>query len=389
MTLRTFLILLWAGFLPVFLIRLALFRPINLPESKVLKITSRITTQPYQKGSNQYFYLGPVLVKASPYPGYFYGQKIELISKLEKRVINPFKIIYFTKRPAIRLIEASSGEFSFLNLKALLFKARGHLEGRLVKLLPEPHGSLMLGILLGVKQNFSSEFLQNLIKTGTIHLVVASGQNVVFFAGIIIESLLLFTHRRVAVAAGILTAFLYCLLAGAEAPVVRATLMVSFAYLAVLFGRQANRLIGFSLAVILLLLLKPLYLFDLGFQLSVAATSGLILVLPKLDGLLKKAKINLPGIIREGFLVTLSAQITTFPIIALTFGTFSLSSFVSNLLIIPLIPFMLMLSFLTLFFGLFFAPLGQFFAYLAFPFLEFFIQVVNFLSQFGWANVSF
>jgi competence protein ComEC len=138
-----------------------------------------------------------------------------------------------------------------------------------------------------------------------------------------------------------------------------------------------------------MLIVIPLYIFDLGFQLSVAATAGLVFLLPKLENWTEKAKIKLPGLLKEGLLVSLAAQAATLPIIALTFKTFSLSSFVANLLIVPLIPFMLVLSLLALVASMIFLPAGQLFAYLAFPFLDFFILTVNLLSGFSWTNVKF
>ena len=388
MSARTLFFLLWAVFLPLFLIRLALFRPINLPENKLLKITGRVTTQPYQKDPNQYFYLGPILIRTDPYPEYFYGQQIELFGTLERKVINPFKIIYFSQIRSIRLVEEESRRLSLTGLRAQALRIGNYFESKQSKLLPEPHSGLLLGVLLGLRENFSQEFLQELTKTGTIHLVVASGQNVVFFAGIIIASLLLLTGRKTAIVAGIMASFFYCLLTGAQAPVVRATLMVSFAYLAVLLGRQSSREIGLSIAIFIMLLAFPLYLFDLGFQLSVAATSGLVFVLPKLENLLRVLKIRIPGLLKEGLLVTLSAQITTWPIIAWQFKTFSVSALVANLLVVPLIPFMLVLSFLSLGSSLFSLPLAQVFAWACFPFLDFFVRVVAFFARFSWATVA-
>ena len=385
----TYYLLLWGLFVPIFLVRLATIRPINLPNNQKMAVEGRITSQPYQKGSKQYFYLRSILVQTDPLPAYFYGQKITFVGNLEREVINRFKIIYIAKKPDIRLIKDRPDGLNLVSLRAWLFSVRQELEDRLKTLLPSPHNQLMLGILLGVRQNLPQEFLQRLINTGKIHLIVASGQNVVFFAGIVIEGSWLVLGRRRAVVLGIMGACFYCLLAGAEAPVVRATLMVCFSYLAVLLGRQADKVIGFTLAVFLMLIVIPLYIFDLGFQLSVAATAGLVFLLPKLENWTEKAKIKLPGLLKEGLLVSLAAQAATLPIIALTFKTFSLSSFVANLLIVPLIPFMLVLSLLALVASMIFLPAGQLFAYLAFPFLDFFILTVNLLSGFSWTNVKF
>ncbi len=172
-----------------------------------------------------------------------------------------------------------------------------------------------------------------------------SGSNVAIVSSILLGLFIrLFGRRkRVAVAITIGGIILYTLLVGADASVTRAAIMGSLYVIAVGLGRQSTAIISLFVAAILMLLLNPLTLWDVGFQLSFMATLGLILF----NAPLRKrwgAHIGkrLPGVVNgllaEGLLVTFAAQITTMPVVVYYFGRLSIISFLVNLLIIPVQP---------------------------------------------------
>ncbi len=190
---------------------------------------------------------------------------------------------------------------------------------------------------------------------------------------------------------------LYTLLVGASAAVVRAAIMGSLYVIAIHYGRQSDALNSLMAAAILMTALSPFTLWDLGFQLSFAATLGLVLYTPvfqawferglrKLlsEGATKKA-INL---LNEALIVTLAAQITTLPIIVYNFHTLSLVALLTNLLILPAQPGVMLWGGLATIAGLLWLPLGQALGWVAWLFLTFTIVIVELTSRVPYAALN-
>ena len=377
---KAFLPLVMGLFLAVYLLRLATVSRLVIPENRSVKVVGRISIQPYLKDSYQVIKIGQITVLAERFPGYFYGQNIEVFGSFEQRALNPLVIRYYSSFPAIRVLENDFTGFQFGHLKKVLLQTRGYLEERVGLLLPEPESGLLLGIVLGARKNLPEYFRQSLQDSGTVHLVVASGQNLVLLAGIVLESLLLLFRRRVAVVMGLLVVWIYVLLVGAEAPVVRAGIMVGLAMAGQLGGRVYQPALGLFAAAGLMLLVSPLILFDVGFQLSFAATGGIIWFYPLLERCLKRLALNLPVVVKESLLTSISAQVLTTPIIALTFGRFSWTALPANLLVLPTIPLLMELGLLVITAAAVCLPLAQPAAWLVYPLLWWFVKVVEWLG---------
>jgi len=372
-----FISLLWLFFLCLYLFRLTQTPHYFLPQEKSVKIVGRVTNQPYLKGSYQIIELGSVLILANRFPGYFYGDRLEVVGKFQKEVINSFKSQYISFLPTIRLLKEEENLMGKVNLKRFLLKTRGQIEKRIRRFLPEPQSSLLLGIVLGVKTQMPENFWQDLRKTGTLHLVVASGQNVVMVTGFLMNLSLWFLKRRWAILIALLGIFVYVLLVGAEAPAVRAGLMATMIFIGQLLGREVNSGKLLCLTAMLMLLMSPLILFDIGFQLSLLSTAGLIWLHPWLSGKLLLLK-RIP-VLGENLLVTLSAQLATLPIMLVNFGQLSWLAPLANALILPTIPLLMVFGFLIAFLSFFSSFLAQLLSWLAWPFLTWFVKVVEFL----------
>ena len=356
-----------------------------IPENQPVKIIGRVTKQPYLKGSYQIINMGPVLIRTNRFPGYFYGDKLVVVGGFKKQVINPFLTQYFAFFPTIQKIEEGQNLVSQKNFIRLLLKTRGQIEQNLNQLLPEPQASLLLGVVFGVKSQMPENFWQNLRKTGTLHLVVASGQNVVMVTGFLMNSLVLFSKRRGVILITFLGIIIYVLMVGAEAPAVRAGLMAMMIFVGQLLGREGNQGKFLLLTVMVMLLISPLMLFDIGFQLSFAATAGIIWIYPMLKSKILNSVAVIP-LLSEAFLVTISAQLATLPILLVNFGQFSWLSPLVNSFILPTIPIVMALGIILS--GLSFVSklLAQVLAWFAWPFLSWFIKVVNWFGQLPMGN---
>jgi competence protein ComEC len=191
--------------------------------------------------------------------------------------------------------------------------------------------------------------------------------------------------RRGAIVAAIIIAF-YTILVGADAAVVRAAIMGGLVLFARFLGRLTLALASLSAAAIVMTLANPYLLWDVGFQLSFAATLGLVLYAEPMKGWFVKIasrwmqtaqakRLSTP--VGEFILFTFAAQITTLPLTAYHFQRLSLVSFLANPIVLPAQPPLMILGGLATLAGMIWLPLGQFLAWLAWPFPAFTIRVVD------------
>ncbi len=273
-------------------------------------------------------------------------------------------------------IRFHAGAFSFEFLKTVtspLEKITGNFIHTIERLLPEPHASYLGGILVGARSSIPYDLKRDFIKTGTMHITALSGYNVS-----IIAKYLHLIFRSVAWS--LFGIVLFVLATGASSSVVRAALMGSLLVVTAKAGRQYSALHALLAAAFCMIFFSPKILFeDIGFQLSVAATAGIILLPPYLERGLWWMSEKFQ--IRESFLVTLSAQIATLPIVLYYFHTFSLISPLVNLLVLPTIPWVMLFGALVGVCGFLSIFLGSLIAWPAYLLLSYQIFVIQFFAQ--------
>jgi ComEC/Rec2-related protein len=200
--------------------------------------------------------------------------------------------------------------------------------------LPEPQASLAAGVLLGGSGNLSSEFRQQLRRSGLAHIVAIDGYKQVLVSASLGLLAVRLVGRPVAAAPIMLGIVGYTLLTGARPSAVRAGLMVGMATLAGVLGRLADPLTGCLLAAALMASWDPDVLLDVGFQLSFTATLGLILLWPRL----RRCYRPLPSFIAEPAGITLAVTIATLPVMLSVFQSVSLVSPLAHVVAMPLLP---------------------------------------------------
>jgi ComEC/Rec2-related protein len=200
--------------------------------------------------------------------------------------------------------------------------------------LPEPQASLAAGVLLGGSGNLSTEFRQQLQRSGLAHIVAIDGYKQVLVSAAFGLLAVRLVGRPFAAAPIVLGIVGYTLLTGARPSAVRAGLMVGMATLAGVLGRVADPLTGCLLAAALMAGWDPDVLRDVGFQLSFTATLGLILLWPRLRRRLRA----LPPLIAEPAGITLAVTIATLPVMLSVFQSVSLVSPLAHVVAMPLLP---------------------------------------------------
>jgi competence protein ComEC len=385
---KEFWLIFLALFLPLYFLRLYSIPAYQIPEGRKIKVRGKIDQQPYLKGSQQVIMTGPFLIRTSRFPGFFYGQEIEVIGKFRKQVINRFWTRYLAYFPTIRLIKGEGSNDQRFNWRQVLLNIRGQLAVQVEELFPEPQASLLLGIIFGVKRQMSQEFWQNLQETGTLHIVVASGQNVAMVARFLIGILVLVVERRKAIWLALLGVAIYVLMVGAEAPVVRAGIMVGVGFLAQFFGREEKATIALFVAASIMLLVSPLVLFDVGFQLSFMATAGLIWVYPIIREKCEATNFSLFSfpVFGEALVTTVAAQLAVMPIILVNFGQISWLSPAINGIVLWVVPLIMVLGSATTVLALVIRPLAQVLSWFVWLLLTYFVKMIEWSGSIPWAS---
>lgn len=263
---------------------------------------------------------------------------------------------------------------------------REQLDKTITQFLPSPQAELLSGILLGNKKDLPGHLKLALRDSSTLHIVVVSGQNLTFVAGIFMFTLAGILNRRLAIIISLGAILFYTLLTGAQVPVVRAAIMGSLGFGAQFFGRVSDGIWFLMFAAGSMLLFNPFWITDLSFQLSFLATLGVIVAAP----ILEKQLQFLPRFISQDLAITTGAQLLVMPIIAQNFHQLSLVGLFANLLIGWTIPIVMILGTLMLFLGQVFSFLGQVIAFATLAFLTYFIYIVEFFASlpFAWEYVG-
>ena len=202
------------------------------------------------------------------------------------------------------------------------------------RLLPEPEGGIVRGIVLGERAAVDADLASAFARSGTSHLLAISGFNMTLVATAV--ALVARGRVRPAITASLTVACVltYSVLVGLAPSVARAAVMAVVASLGLAFGRRAATDNALALAVATMVGIDASAIGDVGFLLSATATAGLLY----LGDPLARRLAFLPDAIRQGLATTLAATLPTIPIIAAVFGRVSLVSPLANLAAVPLFP---------------------------------------------------
>ncbi|MBQ6130393.1 ComEC/Rec2 family competence protein [Candidatus Saccharibacteria bacterium] len=225
-----------------------------------------------------------------------------------------------------------------------LFRLRNRLTEAVFRVMPEEEASLGVGYLLGVKDGLSQETKELLALVGLSHIVVASGTHLGILVGFFKKS-----FGKISRFAGLLFSMAFIMLFGMmidwTPSITRAGVVATVSLLLWYVGERARpmRVILFSMMVTLLV--EPLYLFDLGWQLSFASFFGILVLAPLILELLygperpwlpkEERKKTEAGAITKTVVASVSATVMVAPILLYNFGSLSLISVVANVLILP------------------------------------------------------
>lgn len=238
-----------------------------------------------------------------------------------------------------------------------LLALRTRLAKRITLLFPKS-GGVAAGMLLGDKSGIADETMEAYRLSGAAHLLAVSGLHV----SVLASAWALLFRRRIWLRFCLTALFLaaYAALTAFAPSVLRAAIMLLCFHLAGPLRMPDDRPSALSLAFVIVLLVNPYALFYVGFQLSFLAACGLALLTPMLRDRLSFLGGSLAGTLSGSAAVWFA----TLPAQAAFFQTVSLTSLVSNLFILPLVPFFLIPAFLVTLLSFVSLPLANALAFL-------------------------
>ena len=230
---------------------------------------------------------------------------------------------------------------------------RNKIIANMQNVMPEHHVSILAGMLFGGYGGIPREIVADFATTGIVHILSVSGSHIALVVGVVTvlgtSVARRFTSNTKGVplfAAGIVT--FYTVFCGLTPPVLRSLIMGLIALVAICFGREKDAGNALLISALGMMIHEPSLIYDLSFQLSFASTAGLVFLNAKTVAMMTV----FPTWLARLLAVTIAAQLGVLPFIAWYFNSFSLSSLVANVIIVPLIEWIVIL-------GLFGACIGM------------------------------
>lgn len=202
--------------------------------------------------------------------------------------------------------------------------------------------NLLAGLFLGERYRISSEIIDVLRNTNTMHILAISGLHIGFI-GIMLVGVfrLMFIPRKFSVLLAILGVLVYVSIVGWRPPAFRSVVMFSVFVMGWVIDRPSDVINNLALSAIIILLITPMALFQVGFQLSFIIALGLSVAVPLVKG----------GYLKKALWSSVVAWISSLPLVAYYFKVISPISILANLIIVPGISIVIALGFISIALG--------------------------------------
>lgn len=336
---------------------------------------------------------GRILVTTWRYPEYEYGNRLKITGQLEnppifeefnyKDYLKKERIYSVMSWPEIELLTKETPSSVLEQGYAKILQFKEELRESIYQNLSPPQSSILGAMVLGDKRKLTDNLKEKLNIAGVRHITAISGLHVAVLTSILMTILIAFGFwRQQAFWFSAILIALFIIMTGFQSSAVRAGIMGGLFLLGQYLGRMGVSSRSIVIAAALMLAHNPLLLkLDVGFQLSFLAIMGIIYLVPVFQDWLRK----IPAMfqLRNILAMTLSAQVFTLPILIYNFGYLSLVAPITNILIVPLLPFIMLLGFVSGLTGIIFQPLGWILSWPAWGLLTYLVKVVDWFSGFS------
>ncbi|HDT14722.1 MAG TPA: ComEC family competence protein, partial [Firmicutes bacterium] len=269
-----------------------------------------------------------------------------------------------------------------------LFSLSQYLRKRFERIIdesiPEKEAEVAQGIMLGNQAVLSEDVHSAFIRTGTVHILAVSGMNV----GLVALFVFLFfklagIRRKNTAALTLVCVWVFALVTGGDPSITRAAVMASFVLAGIMLERDTDILNSLAAAGLVILLISPGQLFDVGFQLSFLAAAGIVYF----SEYIKRFSFGPAGVF-EIISVTVTSQIFLFPVMANTFNHFSVMAVIANLTAVPLASAITILGFVMWGAGMILPYAAEILGAALWVLIKVLMFFVNFLGSVPYAAIS-
>lgn len=366
------------------------------PKEKEYKTTYKIKVESVN-GNREYknTYLQLEIKKANDGITYKYGQKLLIAGTFKEAdgkrnnsgfdykeylKINKIYGIITAKQESIKVLKEKNLNIVLININ----KCSNKIKENANKLFDKNEANLLSGILIGDKEGIEKEVQENFRDSNLSHMLAVSGAHVSYvILGITYVLKKVKVNKLWSNMITIVTLCCFIFLTGASSSVIRACIMAIYIIIGHMMHRKTKLISSVSLSLLIILILNPYKLLDIGLQLSYGGTIGIILF----SGVLaKKAKLNnlLEGFVnklkyrvKQLIVVCVSANLIIFPIIAAHYSTMCLTFVISNICAGPILGVIIILGFITIFVSFISIDIAKPFALI----LNIFIQILMYITK--------
>ena len=328
-----------------------------------------------------------------------YGDKIEFYLEYEKpstaRNYMGFDYSNYLKTKKIfgtvnlkeEDVEIISHDNSNIILRKI-YELRNLMKTKIEKLLPKETSGLCLGMLIGETSGIEENMQEDFRDSNLSHILAVSGANVSY---IIVSITYIFNkmclRKRLSKIISIILLILFMLLTGCTSSVNRACIMAILMLIAELLYRKSDVYNNLAISALILLIINPYSLLDIGFQLSYMGTIGIVFLHDKIGNFIKINN-KIVKYFFEMIAVTTCANLAIIPIMMFHFNTISLTFYFSNIIVGPILGIVVIIGFIMLFISLIFTPNSSLIAIVLNLMLKFIIKIAEITANMPFSKIT-
>lgn len=328
-----------------------------------------------------------------------YGDKIEFYLEYEKpstaRNYMGFDYSNYLKTKKIfgtvnlkeEDVEIISHDNSNIILRKI-YKLRNLMKTKIEKLLPKETSGLCLGMLIGETSGIEENMQENFRDSNLSHILAVSGANVSY---IIVSITYIFNkmylRKRLSKIISIILLILFMLLTGCTSSVNRTCIMAILMLIAELLYRKSDVYNNLAISALILLIINPYSLLDIGFQLSYMGTIGIVFLHDKIGNFIKINN-KIVKYFFEMIAVTTCANLAIIPIMMFHFNTISLTFYFSNIIVGPILGIVVIIGFIMFFISLIFTPISSLIAIVLNLMLKFIIKIAEITANMPFSKIT-
>lgn len=328
-----------------------------------------------------------------------YGDKIEFYLEYEKpstaRNYMGFDYSNYLKTKKIfgtvnlkeEDVEIISHDNSNIILRKI-YELRNLMKTKIEKLLPKETSGLCLGMLIGETSGIEENMQEDFRDSNLSHILAVSGANVSY---IIVSITYIFNkmclRKRLSKIISIILLILFMLLTGCTSSVNRACIMAILMLIAELLCRKSDIYNNLAISALILLIINPYSLLDIGFQLSYMGTIGIVFLHDKIGSFIKINN-KIVKYFFEMIVVTTCANLAIIPIMMFHFNTISLTFYFSNIIVGPILGIVVIIGFIMFFISLIFTPISSLIAIVLNLMLKFIIKIAEITANMPFSKIT-